>query len=322
MISSIGFIPNNPNSNTLKDFIPDEEIKQKLAYLQIPLVTPGEPNEDEDTEEMNEIKQTDNIIYSTPNTEELSHVAFYGYDENEMFFHHDIFVFSTIIDSAYLGNNLVACATFEADILVYDCFTKFPVLPQKLLCGHESFVTAIKNKEDRVMSASDDKSIIEWDINSLSIKSQTFYDVSIEKFDFQGSNFAFAQQKYLYINNENISVDYDIEKLRIEGNNVFLTDCEGYVTIYDIRNLGTKLFNKKIHDQSVPDFLVLDEWIVTTSLDNKIKLWDLDFNLKNTIEQPSTVFCLGKDPYAKYDEIFGGNEEDDLIPIKLEAPIE
>jgi len=323
MISSIGFIPNTSDIKELKAFVPDETIQKKLSYLQIPILNPEEPadsdivDEGNNAEDKNYIKETDSIVFSTPNTEEMSYCSIYGYDEEEMFFHHDFFVFSTILDSTYLGNNLIALATFEPDVLVYDFLTKFPVLPQHLLCGHESFVTSIKNKENKIVSSSDDKSIIEWDLNTFGIKSQNFYDVSIERFDFEGKSLAFAQKNYLCINNENFSLDYDIEQLKIRGDKVYATDAQGYVSIYDMRNLEKKLFSKKIHDAAAVDILILEECIVTSSLDGTVKFWDTNFDIKDTKEQESPIYCLGYNPYSSYNEIFGGSENDQVIPIKL-----
>lgn len=319
MISSLGFIPNSSEIKELNAFVPDEQVKERLSYLQIPIL---DPPSDEGGEEEPPIKATDSILFCTPNTEEISNLAFYAYDDQEIFFHHDLFVFSTIIDSAYLGNNLVALATFEPDIFVYDFLTRLPVLPQKLLCGHEGAVTGLKNKENRVFSCSDDKTIIEWDLSRMCPKNRVCHDVSIDRFDFHGNDMVFGCKTYLNINDENIPLNFQMEQLRMQGNYVYVSDSEGNMAVYDARRVGSTtrtVLSKKIHDQAVVDFCIVDDWIATTSLDSYIRLWDLGLDLKNELEQSSAVYALGYNNYLGEKEIFAGNEENFVFPIKLEC---
>lgn len=317
MISSIGFIQNAQEIRELKEFTVDDEIKQKLEYLSIPIL-PKEPSDD--SEEKPEIKSTDKILFCTPNTEEISNVAFYGYDDKEVYFHHDLFVFSTILDSCHIKDSLVAVATFEPYVLIYDFLVDFPILPQILLEGHEGPVTGIKNKEGKLMSCSDDKTIIEWDLNTLKCKESKNVQVSIEKFDFQGNSLIFGAKNFLNINDENISLDHDLEQVRIRDNNVFLSDCEGNLLIFDMRAPAKAMITKKIHDDSILDICLVKDWIVTASADRHVKIWELEGDLvcKNDMEQQSAVFALGYNEYGNEDEVFAGNFDDFVYPILLE----
>lgn len=317
MISSISFMPNSSDIKELRKFVPDEQVKERLAYLQIPILDP-----ESEEEERPAIKATDHILFCTPNTEEISNLAFYGYDDNEIFFHHDLFVFSTIVDSTYLGNSMVALATFEPDIFVYDFLTGLPVLPQKLLCDHESAVTGIKNKEDRVVSCSEDKTIIEWDIVRMCRKSRSRYNVAIDRFDFHGSSLVFGSGTYLNINDENVPLDFHMEQLRMEGTCVYVSDCEGNMVVYDTRGIGNNtkaLLTKRAHVKAVVDFCIVDDWIATTSLDGFVKLWDRNMDLKNELEQSSAVYALAHNSHSGENEIFAGNEENFVFPIRLEC---
>ncbi|KAM0679698.1 rRNA-processing protein [Glugoides intestinalis] len=326
MISTIGFLSNTTETKALQKFIPDENIKKRLDYFQLPLISDKGERDDyisSDSEELPEIKTTDNILFCTPNSEEISNVAFYGYDDTEMFFHHDLLVFNTIIDSCRLisTNRYVAVATFEPDIMIYDFGIELPLLPQILLIGHEDAVTGIKNKEEKLMSCSQDKTTIEWDINELRIKERTAHDIEIERFDFEGNSLVFGAKTHLNINNESISLENELEQLRIKDNIVYVSDSEGKFTFYDIRNTSKAIFSDKIHEKPILDFCFAKDWIVTTSFDNKVKLWkngQSGIELKATLEQNSTIFSLGYNEFDTEDEVFAGNAENHVFPIKLE----
>lgn len=322
MISSIGFIPNNQEINSLVEFSPDEFVKQKLDYLQIPYIPKSEDKDEnfttlEEVENFPVIKNTDKILFATSNTENISNVAFYGYDQDELFFHHDIFVFSTILDGCYLTGTSVALATFEPNIFIYDFMVDLPVLPQALLIGHTDVVTGLKNKEGRMISSSEDKTMIEWDISKLVPKKTIDCQVGIQRFDFEDSNFVFGSDTYININDENISLDFELEQLKINKNTVYVTDSNGNIILFDIRNPSKPLYSEKIHEGEIFDVCIADDWIVTTSSDNVIKLLKYDegqLKCKRIIEKESTVYALGFDG----EDVFCGDEEDYVFAVKLE----
>lgn len=322
MISSIGFIPNSTEITKLKKFVPDEQIKSRLSNISIPLVF--DVLDEEDTEN---ITSLDEILFSTPNREEVSYLAFYGYNDNEMFFHHDVIVLSTVLDSAYIGNSLVALATFEPDIFIYDSFTNMSVFPQQLLIGHEEPVTCLVMK-DKLVSSSEDKSVIHWDLETLSICDRYKFEVSVHKFDYSSKVLAIGVENYLNVTSfenilqgENIALDYEIEGLQIINDNIYVTDCEGYMNIYDIRNLSQKIKSHKIHEDVVLDFYVTENRIITSSLDKSVKIWNDSFELQREEVHTSPVYSLAMNPYLKnkelVNEIFCGNEEDNVYPMKI-----
>lgn len=340
MITTIGFLPRLTEKLEMTEFILNEEVKTRLDYLQIPLLpntsesTSNEPNKSasnkpasnksnaSETEEKPEIKITDNILFCTPQTEEISHLSFYGYDNKEIFFHHDLLIFSTILSSCFIKDKLVGIATYEPDIMLYDFTVNFPIFPQHLLIGHNGPVTAIKNKYEKLMSASDDKTIIEWDPIELRLRSQKSYDVSIERFDFEGNSLVFGSKNYLNINNENISLDNELEQLQIKDNLVYVSDCVGRLVVYDVRMPAKALINQKIHDASIVDFCLAKEWIVTTSMDQTVKLWKIEEGIlgcKSVLDQESTVFSLGYNEFESTAEVFAGNDDNFVFGIELKA---
>lgn len=328
MINTIGFIPNFTEVSKLKEFVPDEDVSKELEYLQIPVLETGEQGDADEIEERQVIKSTDSVLFCTINNEEISSVAFYGYDETEMFFHHDFFVFSTIIDSCYVGDSLVAVATFEPHIMVYDFTVEFPVLPQHLLIGHTSSVTSIKNKGGRLMSASEDKTVIEWDMTEMRVKNRQNYEFPIERFDFECSSVVFGGGTYLNINNENISLDYGLEQLRMSDNMVYVSDSEGRMIIYDVRMPSKPLNVQKMHSSTLVDFCLVRDWTVTTSSDMTLKMWKAEgaeLKCKNAMsfeEAGAGVLALGFNPFSGFDEIFVGDEKDQVFPLKLEEKLQ
>lgn len=323
MINTIGFLPNCSEVGELTRFVPDEAVKSQLEYLQIPIITPDPTDEEAaEPEPRQPIKCTDSIVFCTSNTEEMSSVAFYGYDETEMFFHHDLFVFSTILDSCHVSSTHVAVATFEPSIMVYDFMVEFPVLPQHLLVGHTGAVTGIKNKFEKLMSCSEDKTIVEWDQNEMRLRTQKNYELPIERFDFEGNSLVLGANTYLNINNENIPLDYKIEQLQLRDNFVYVSDEEGRLLVYDVRMPAKALIEQKVHDQAVIDFCLAKDWIVTTALDKTVKMWKIEDSLLRcksdiAVEQGAAVLSLGFNPFNSFDEVFAGDEKDGLYPIKL-----
>lgn len=337
MISSLGFIPNTAGKQTLSQFTPDEDIKQRLSYLQIPIIDPTE-KEEASGESEDAIEPTDSLLFCTPNSEDISTLAVYVYNDEDLFVHHDLFVFSTILDSVHIGNGLLALATFEPDIFIYDAFTHFPILPQRLLGGHTGPVTGLACAEGRLMSCGDDGRVIEWDLNRLCVAgstemgaggakpsilastdvavADTNYDVAIERFDFSGSNIAFGASTFLRINNENMFVQGDVERIKIRESNVYVLDSLGNIVVYDTRNLQSVLYTKKIHQDSAMSIAFsADGRIATASMDKTVKAWKEEAGeLAETacFSKSAAVYSLGFDSAGR---LFCGDENDLISEI-------
>ena len=106
----------------------------------------------------------------------------------------------------------------------------------------------------------------------------------------------------------------------MKGNNVFVGDCEGNLQVFDLRKPSKPMMTKKIHESAVLDICLAGDWIVSTSLDNHIKLWKLESDLvcKADSVQQSTAFCLGYNEFDNLNEVFAGNEEDFVYPVSLQ----
>ncbi|KAI5170259.1 hypothetical protein PAEPH01_1282 [Pancytospora epiphaga] len=320
MISSVGFIPNNERRTSLKKFKPDQEIKNKLEYLQIPLVDDCLKEDDVDSESDETIEADDSIIFSTPNTEEISTLSFHVYNKEEFFLHHDLIVFSAILDSTYIGNGLVALATCEPHVLIYDAFTRFPILPQQLLCGHTSMVTGIKQRDGRLLTCSEDGRIIEWDLEKMcpkedlnelkvAVGSNCGNNNGIERFDFEGSNIAFGNETYLKINREILPMAAGIEKIRFNNEKAYILDASGAVTVYDPRDLSRPYQTQKLHSDSIFDISFYGKQIATGSMDGTVKIWEDGDYLAEThsFEKGYPIYSLAFDENGR---LFCGSGQD------------
>lgn len=313
MISSIGFIPNDKEISKLSKFVPDENIKNRLSYLNIPIITQNQDFQSNSSDKEDEkILKTDKVLFCTPNTEDISSIAFQVYNKEEIFVHHDLFVFSTILSSAYVGNGLVALGTFEPDIFLYDAFTEFPILPQKLLIGHSEAVTSVKFHDNRLLSCSEDKSIMEWDLIAQESISKKSYDVKIEKFDFNGKHLAFGSNTYLNINNKSFALDQEVEQIKMKNNNVYVVDGSGKLYVYDVRNLVSPLINKSIHRSAAMDVTLYKNLIATCSYDGEVKIFRDDAEIFTT-NMESAAYCLEFDSEGS---LFCGTDHDLVLKVE------
>jgi len=313
MISALGFIPNETQRRSLGRFVSDEKIRERLEYLQIPLVSP----EDDEEEEEEAVEAGDSLLFATPNTEEMSALAFYVYNSEERYIHHDTFVFSTILDAAHVGNGLVALGTFEPDIFVYDAFIKFPLLPQKLLCGHTAPVTGIALHEGRLLSCSDDGSIIEWDVlRSTSIRSVVEMAGPIEKFDFTSNITAFGADNAVTINSSHFALESPIERVRCFGDKVYVLESSGSVSAFDSRSLNRPVYTQSLHPDAVLDIAFVNGRIATASSDSTVKVWKEEAGLVETgsFMKKSPVCRLGLGPDGR---LFCGDENDIVSEIAI-----
>ncbi|KAI4292677.1 hypothetical protein PAPHI01_1951 [Pancytospora philotis] len=333
MISSLGFVPNSEARTALSPFVPDAAIKEKLDYLQIPLVdiSTREAGEEEESDEA--IEATDSILYYTSNTEQDSIVGFNVYNAEDNFLHHDVYVFSTILDSTHVRDGLVAVATYESDVMVYDAFTRFPILPQALLSGHSGCVTGIAQHGGRLASSGDDGRVIEWDLEKLVYKedlnrlfinrgevpgaplgSPTKDYFAIERFDFDGSTVAAGAQDVLNINGNTIALDASLERIRIHGGLVYVVDDAGQVLVYDPRCLSTAVRTVDAHSDDLFDIAFHEGKIATCAMDGSIKVWDGQFNELHSVKRDAPVFCVAFD---KDGRLFAGDDEDAVAEIEF-----
>lgn len=330
MISSLDFVPNGGRRKALEPFVADEFVKDRLAYLQIPMVDELQRDAGEEAESDETIESDDAILFATPNTEECSTLSFHVYGAEEApFVHHDLFVFSTILDGAHIRDGLVALATFESDLFVYDAFVHFPVLPQALLIGHSSVVTGVAQHDGRLASCSEDGRVLEWDLEKLVCREDltarfpcvptaladgegVATNPAIERFDFDAQNLAFGALTYLNINGNSVALDAEIERITIHDGLVHVLDAAGQILVFDPRNTNGPCRTIKAHKESVFSLVWHGDIAATSSVDGTIKIWDKDFQETHCFDKKQPIYVLNFDQNGR---LFSGNEENEVAEV-------
>lgn len=302
MINCIGFLPKGINIEKLKKFEKDEEILQKLSYLDLPIIeneeTPSEASEESQKGEF--VVESDLLVYSTPNSTELSYLQFHVYDqENDDFvIHHDIYVFSTINDTEYVNlnnNHYVALGTFENHVMLYDALIKNPMTPQILLEGHSGPVMALSRNSHSLFSGSDDKSILEWDFEKLTVRNKFESTQIVEKLCVSDNFKIFGNSNsiYSYETGEEYNLDGNLENCIIDNNNIYITTSSGILSVFDIRNLNSPKTSKKISEQPLTGLDVLENYVAITSLDGDILVLDiLDLETKYSHKVKTEIYSV------------------------------
>ncbi|KAM0672513.1 hypothetical protein CWI42_030780 [Ordospora colligata] len=298
MITSIGIIPSKIEIDKLKEFQADKEIAKSLEHLNIPLIDKSAMTCDYDVDESEDIVEGDVLIFCTPNEEDVSFLQIYIQNKEcvGMFMHHDTYVFSSVIDSENLnigGTPYIALGTFENDIFVYDPLVRSAMLPQILLKGHSDAVMSLRETEGKLFSGSYDSSIIEWDTKRLEVRNKINTAGPVSKIDASGSIVVYSVANSLHCFEQEIGFESDIEKIKMVGDRMFISDSSGKLWYYDIRNMSNAVLEKKIHDDSIASFDIFEKSIYTASLDGTIKVLDIEsFDVRYVKKADEKVFSI------------------------------
>lgn len=299
MINCIGFLPKGINIERLKKFEKDEAILEKLSHLDLPIIENEEPSTEEFQEE-EFVVESDLLVYSTPNSTELSYLQFHVYDqENDDFvIHHDIYVFSTINDTEYIGlndNHYVALGTFENHIMLYDALTKNPMTPQILLEGHSGPVMALSRDENSLFSGSEDRSIMEWDLEKLTVRNKFECNQVVEKLCVSDDVIMFGNSStiYSYRTGEEYQMDGNLENCIVDKENIYITTSSGTLTIFDKRNLKCPKISKKIFDQPLTGLDVVRNYVALSSLEGDIVVLNTsDLEIKYSHKVKNEIYSI------------------------------
>lgn len=312
MISSIGFFKQGIEIEKMEKYKLDKNAIKKFENYEFKNKEDFEEESDSDEK----IFKDDILFYSTPNTEEQSYIEFQIYNE-EIFIHHDIYIFDLILDSCYIENNekyYIALATSENEIPIYNSFIKNPLLPEISLKGHESEVTTI-NFNKNLYSGSLDGNLIMWSIDNQKIINKIntgneIYSMAINDFILTSKNNEIVT---IYSNSlEKISelkIHNKVEKIVIKDK-ILVSDNAGYVYIFDKRNFNEPLIFKKIHNAEIPALDCDSDKIITGSIDKNISV--LNYNLEELkdikCKEKITSVCL-----CEYDNrlcVYGGENNE------------
>lgn len=318
MINVIKYIPKSIDIEKLKPYKKDSFILEKLNISE--LLVNDINNEDVLVSEDTYICESDLVVFSTLNTEEESNLQFYIYDKehNDFMIHHDIFVLSAINDAIYLNFkdfDYIALGTFDKYVYLYDSLIFNPIAPQILLEGHTESVMCVLYENNKFLSGSEDKSIIEWDLEKNMIKSQFRTEDSIEKISLLSENIYYSQKNIIknLNNKEIITLDGNIENLVSLNHNIFATTSTGFLTVYDDRNINKPYFSNKYCDAHLTGLDILKNKIGLCSEEGNIYILDaLDFEIKYSEILKSNLYSIK----LNEDNLIFYGDENNLLNMK------
>lgn len=314
MINSIGFLSRSISVESLKAFVPDVDIAASLEYLNIPVVDRSEVPCDDEIDESEEIMEEDVVIFCTPNEGDVSFLQFHiqNAECTNMFLHHDTFVFSTITDSQCIEINAapyVAVSTFEKDIMVYDPLVRNPVMPQILLQGHQDSVLCLESHNGMLFSGSQDSTVAEWDVERREMRQQTKAAGAVSKLAMLENAVVYSVDRTLHLLDEKIEFEGEVERIRIRGNVMLVSDSNGTLRLYDPRNISAAVSEKKIHQDSITAIDFLGENVYTASLDERICVLDgTTLELRHTENTEEKLFSLRTHDSGFY--VYGGESNE------------
>ncbi|KAF9761865.1 hypothetical protein NGRA_2368 [Nosema granulosis] len=327
MINCIGFLPKGIDIEKLKDYKPDQEILKKLEYLDLPIIeNKEEPSEESENNDF--VVESDLVVFSTPNNSELSYLQFHVFDKelDDFVIHHDIYVFSSINDTEYININnqhCVALGTFENYVMLYDALVKNPMTPQVLLEGHSGAVMAVTtdNSNYSLFSGSEDRSVIEWDLEKLCVKNKAEYCQVVEKLCVSEDILIFGNQQSIYLpsSGEEYKVEGTVENCMIEGNNIYIGDSSGVLTVLDIRNMKKSKTIKKVSEDPLTGLDVLRGYVSVSSLGGDLFIFDSSsFETKFSHNVKSELYSV---KLSEENVLFFGDASDTLHIKRIEEYI-
>ncbi|KAG0440137.1 Periodic tryptophan protein 1 like protein [Dictyocoela muelleri] len=331
MITSIGFLNSGIEIKKLEKYILDDKAKLKFPEYDFSKNIDNDENNIDSSDSEDEITREDILIYSTPNSEDQSFIDFSIYNE-EIFSHHDIYVFDLIMDSCYFTKNddhFLAIGTTETDVMIYNCFVRNPLLPQISLSGHTSEVTSVVYNE-YLFSGSIDGSIIKWSIEKEEpilkkiIKNKNYRDVNTnirEVMEICGID---SNKSYLSVTDDSknlrlystnlekigcVEISSPIEKSRL-NDFLMIADSDGYLHKFDFRNLEKPVISKKVHNSEITSFDICENKVVTGSIDQNLCYLDWNFELIKKYEAKEKIFAVSICSYFPNICVFGGEKNE------------
>ncbi|KAM0677139.1 hypothetical protein BDAP_002301 [Binucleata daphniae] len=263
-----------------------------------------------------QIYENDMVIYAVKNTEELSYVEFHVRSiENDFFMHHDIFVTDTITAAEYIkleNTHFIATGGYENNVNLYDCFIYNPLDPQIQLKGHTDKINCIYIdntllQNNMLQSGSDDKQILKWDLCTIREIEREIKDFEVCKIV---SNEVYCSKNGIHSNNYFFDNKCEIECVKLLDNSLYVSDEKGCLKMLDIRKEGIVL-QKKIHDEALTGFEIINDEIVSVSLDELvIHSSKVNFEQKKVINSKNELFCIS---YNKdFEACICGGKKDEL----------
>lgn len=186
--------------------------------------------------------------------------------------------------------------TFFNEIEIWDLDLADPIQPQNVLKGHSGPVTSLgihPTRSNVLVSGSADQTVKVWDlsttslVDTISLQNGEIQNLSwspahesnfvcqsgqntLQMFDLKASNEAVAS-----VNLKCAPID-SIEFNSLNTHQVFVASEDGVIAAFDIRALSQKpIYRIQAHNKSVPGLASAGEYLVSNSLDGRMRIWDL-----------------------------------------------
>lgn len=240
------------------------------------------------------IYETDQILINIQNTEDISYIQFHIKNDDDFFIHHDIITAETLTEILYYkgSKDLVAVSGFFNDIYFYDCFLFNPIDYEYKLTGHSGYINQMALENNNLYSASDDKSVIEWDLETGKIKEKIEFKAEVKHLAIHGERMCTGSEFELFDVFKN---DAPIELVRLrDENTVFFGDDKGFLKSIDLR-MNKVVNSKKFHNETLTDFCFYGEEVLSVGFDGKIMRIDKDFESFVACKTCDQLACISID---------------------------
>lgn len=325
----------------------------EVAIIDDDIIDENEEQEDSEAED-DIIKRNDNLILVGHVEEDASTLEVYIYNEEEgsLYVHHDFLLpaFPLCIEwlshdpSSNEPSNMCAIGSMDPVITVWDLDIQDSLEPalklgknsKKHKIGHKDAVLDLswnKNFTHILASASADKSVILWDLDSGEPHTTlTFFNEKVQTIAFQPNEAQLLLAGScdgalkLYdcrivddLNNsfKTWSLDSEIERVawNPHDNNYFMASTQaGSVSLFDIRNEGSSVWSHSCHEGEVSGLQMsphVKGLLTTSSADGLLKVWDYnETEIKLVYTQNlkiGQIQCLQSSPENAFTIAAGGD---------------
>ena len=189
--------------------------------------------------------------------------------------------------------------TFFNEVEIWDLDLADPIQPENVLKGHTGPITSLtihSTRRNILISGSADQTVKVWDLSSTSLVD----DISIKKGEIQNLKWSPTQEStFVSQSGQNNIQFFDLKKSSqalsninlncqpidsieynsYDANQLFVASEDGRIHVLDTRMLSEKpLYSIKAHNKSIPGLSSAGDYLVSNSLDGKLRIWNLSSN--------------------------------------------
>jgi WD40 repeat protein len=171
-----------------------------------------------------------------------------------------------------------------------------PIQPEHVLKGHKAPVTSLtihSTRKNILISGSADETVNVWDLTSMSLVDS----ISISNGEVQNLKWSPSHEStFICQSGKNVVQLFDLktssepissvnlncqpidalEYNSFDQNQLFISSEDGSIHVFDTRMLSNKpLYSVKAHNKSIPGLSSAGEYLVSNSLDGRLRIWNL-----------------------------------------------